>query len=81
MLAQMVETNSPPAGYMLKRSPSDLGEQQQPPRQISRSPGNSAAYHLTTAMLLNSQQCGYLGQRLQSVLQLSLSPGGRGVCQ
>ncbi|EDW45422.1 homeobox protein goosecoid [Drosophila sechellia] len=69
MLAQMVETNSPPAGYTLKRSPSDLGEQQQPPRQISRSPGNTAAYHLTTAMLLNSQQCGYLGQRLQSVLQ------------
>ncbi|XP_052837989.1 homeobox protein goosecoid [Drosophila gunungcola] len=69
MLAQMVETSSPPAGYTLKRSPSDLGEQQQPPRQISRSPGNSAAYHLTTAMLLNSQQCGYLGQRLQSVLQ------------
>ncbi|KAH8352934.1 hypothetical protein KR084_007389 [Drosophila pseudotakahashii] len=66
----MVETNSPPAGYTLKRSPSDLGEQQQqPPRQISRSPGNTAAYHLTTAMLLNSQQCGYLGQRLQSVLQ------------
>ncbi|XP_020800815.1 homeobox protein goosecoid [Drosophila serrata] len=65
----MVETNSPPAGYTLKRSPSDLAEQQQPPRQISRSPGNSAAYHLTTAMLLNSQQCGYLGQRLQSVLQ------------
>ncbi|KAH8412254.1 hypothetical protein KR009_000856 [Drosophila setifemur] len=65
----MVETNSPPAGYTLKRCPSDLQEQQQPPRQISRSPGNSAAYHLTTAMLLNSQQCGYLGQRLQSVLQ------------
>ncbi|XP_017046110.1 homeobox protein goosecoid [Drosophila ficusphila] len=65
----MVETNSPPAGYSLKRSPSDLGEQQQPAPQISRSPGNSAAYHLTTAMLLNSQQCGYLGQRLQSVLQ------------
>ncbi|KAH8279608.1 hypothetical protein KR018_007541 [Drosophila ironensis] len=65
----MVETSSPPSGYSLKRCPSDLGEQQQPPRQISRSPGNSAAYHLTTAMLLNSQQCGYLGQRLQSVLQ------------
>lgn len=70
----MVETNSPPAGYVLKRCASDLGEQQQPPRQLqrSRSPnGNAsnAAYHLTTAMLLNSQQCGYLGQRLQSVLQ------------
>ncbi|XP_017155351.1 homeobox protein goosecoid [Drosophila miranda] len=68
----MVETNSPPAGYTLKRCPSDLSDVQQPPRQISRSPGNvssNAAYHLTTAMLLNSQQCGYLGQRLQSVLQ------------
>ncbi|KAH8260159.1 hypothetical protein KR026_003927 [Drosophila bipectinata] len=65
----MVETSSPPAGFTLKRCPSDLGEQQPPPRQMSRSPGNSAAYHLTTAMLLNSQQCGYLGQRLQSVLQ------------
>lgn len=32
-------------------------------------PSPSSTYHLTTAMLLNSQQCGYLGQRLQTVLQ------------
>ncbi|XP_017842422.1 homeobox protein goosecoid [Drosophila busckii] len=69
----MVETNSPPSGYALKRCASDLDEQQPPAaRPRARSPAanaSNAAYHLTTAMLLNSQQCGYLGQRLQSVLQ------------
>ncbi|KAM7354322.1 goosecoid homeobox isoform 2-T2 [Cochliomyia hominivorax] len=39
------------------------------PRQSPRSPATPNAAYLTTAMLLNSQQCGYLGQRLQSVFQ------------
>ncbi|XP_073827225.1 goosecoid homeobox [Musca autumnalis] len=57
-------------------------QQQQSANRNSRSPntgGNNTnnttnattpnAAYLTTAMLLNSQQCGYLGQRLQSVFQ------------
>ncbi|KNC22955.1 Homeobox protein goosecoid [Lucilia cuprina] len=38
-------------------------------RQSPHSPATPNAAYLTTAMLLNSQQCGYLGQRLQSVFQ------------
>uniref|UniRef100_A0A1B0G3K6 Homeobox domain-containing protein n=1 Tax=Glossina morsitans morsitans TaxID=37546 RepID=A0A1B0G3K6_GLOMM len=37
--------------------------------QSPRTPPTPNAAYLTTAMLLNSQQCGYLGQRLQSVFQ------------
>ncbi|XP_039951134.1 homeobox protein goosecoid [Bactrocera tryoni] len=53
-----------------QQQPSNLQHMSQS-RQSSRSPPSSTpnAAYLTTAMLLNSQQCGYLGQRLQSVLQ------------
>ncbi|XP_018793709.1 PREDICTED: homeobox protein goosecoid [Bactrocera latifrons] len=66
----MVETTTPPSGVAVKRYPSNL-QHMSHSRQGSRSPPSSTpnAAYLTTAMLLNSQQCGYLGQRLQSVLQ------------
>lgn len=56
--SNMSISNHPPAANM----PANC---QRPPTP----PSPSSTYHLTTAMLLNSQQCGYLGQRLQSVLQ------------
>ncbi|XP_055839288.1 homeobox protein goosecoid [Episyrphus balteatus] len=75
----MVETASPPSGLTIKPCSSPI-EHHHPHIAIhgqslnantnsnSNSPRTPPNY-LTTAMLLNSQNCGYLGQRLQSVFQ------------